>query len=236
MPQAITTWKIPSDLSEAKHFAVAIYNIAVVGGIAYFLGNFLGTSAVGASTILRAFGVFISATFSVFIIVLPKLLVVGGVFEFTPTSNNGSVENRESLSSEAPVVSAAARVSTMSTRVAPAPVEPILLVQPAAVVAGGLAPSSLAMMHANEGNGQVPMPAISAPPKVDREGENEEGEKEGGNNVATKESGEVVPFEVERVEVVVQPPAESLESMRPAELTPTNGADTKTSDSKNTWV
>ena len=35
--KAISCWKIPSDISEAKHFAIAIYNIAMVGGICYFI-------------------------------------------------------------------------------------------------------------------------------------------------------------------------------------------------------
>jgi hypothetical protein len=44
--KAVTTWKIPSDISEAKYFAVAIYNIAVIGGLCYFLGGFLKNSSV----------------------------------------------------------------------------------------------------------------------------------------------------------------------------------------------
>lgn len=73
--QTITTWKIPSDLSEAKTFAIAIYNIALMGGIAYFLGTFLQTTNVTAALILRLLGAFLSSTVAVGIITGPKILV-----------------------------------------------------------------------------------------------------------------------------------------------------------------
>ena len=42
--EAAVTWNAPSDLSEAKFFAMAIYNIVAIGGLAYFLAYFLSTS------------------------------------------------------------------------------------------------------------------------------------------------------------------------------------------------
>lgn len=39
--QAVQTWNISSDLSEAKQFSIAIYNISVLGGLCYFLSIYL---------------------------------------------------------------------------------------------------------------------------------------------------------------------------------------------------
>jgi hypothetical protein len=75
MVKAIQTWEMPSDLAEAKHFAVAVYNIAVVGGFTYFLSS-LGNTDIQTFVALRCIGIFISATLSVFVIMLPKLLLV----------------------------------------------------------------------------------------------------------------------------------------------------------------
>ena len=44
--KAINTWNIPSDLSEAKYFSVAIYNITMFGGLAYFLSIAISSSSV----------------------------------------------------------------------------------------------------------------------------------------------------------------------------------------------
>ena len=76
----MSTWKAPSDLSEAKHFAVAIYNIAMVGGIAYFLSEFLSKSSTSGSVVLKAIGIFASSTLSVVLIMTPKLLAIEGIF------------------------------------------------------------------------------------------------------------------------------------------------------------
>ena len=42
---AISTWNAPEDLSEAKFFAVAIYNIAMIGGLAYFISYLISNSS-----------------------------------------------------------------------------------------------------------------------------------------------------------------------------------------------
>lgn len=72
--KAVTTWKIPSDISEAKYFAVAIYNIAVIGGLCYFLGDFLKTTSVEIGVFLQCLGMFVSATLAVVVIMAFKLL------------------------------------------------------------------------------------------------------------------------------------------------------------------
>jgi hypothetical protein len=52
----VTTWKVQDELSEAKQFAVAIYNITMVGGIAYFLSIFLEQNNAAVGMILRILG------------------------------------------------------------------------------------------------------------------------------------------------------------------------------------
>ena len=73
--KAIQTWDVPEDVSEAKYFAVAIYNIAVVGSFTYFLSVF-GTGSVETFVVLRCVGIFVSATMSTIVIMVPKLLVI----------------------------------------------------------------------------------------------------------------------------------------------------------------
>ncbi len=98
--QAISTWNVTSDLAEAKHFAIGIYNIAVIGGIAYFLSIYIGSTNAGAGIILRCVGICLSATLAVAVIIVPKLLAIGGVVNLLtgdvhgssndiPTSNQG---------------------------------------------------------------------------------------------------------------------------------------------------
>jgi len=71
--KAVSTWKIPSDLSEAKYFAVAIYNIACIGGICYLLGDFLKKTDVKIGVFLQCLGMFITATVAVVVIMAFKL-------------------------------------------------------------------------------------------------------------------------------------------------------------------
>ena len=65
--------KVPADVSEAKQFAIAIYNICVVGGIGYFLSVYLSASNVDIGNLLRALGIMLSSTVAVLIIMVPKL-------------------------------------------------------------------------------------------------------------------------------------------------------------------
>jgi len=73
--KAVTTWKIPADISEAKHFAVAIYNISVFGGLAYFLSLLLSTYSESTAVYLCIIGLFICSTTAVALIMLPKFLL-----------------------------------------------------------------------------------------------------------------------------------------------------------------
>ena len=77
---------------------MAIYNIAALGGIAYFLSVFLGASNVAAAVILRCIGIFASATFAVVLIMTPKLLVIEGVIK-SPFGNSTQSQNSEIESS-----------------------------------------------------------------------------------------------------------------------------------------
>jgi hypothetical protein len=73
--KAIRTWEVPEEISEAKYFAIAIYNIAVVGCFTYFLSVF-GEADVNSVVVLRVIGLFISATVSAVVIMLPKLVII----------------------------------------------------------------------------------------------------------------------------------------------------------------
>jgi hypothetical protein len=73
--KSIRTWDIPSDLAEAKYFAIAIYNITVVGGFTYFLSVHADANIVTVA-VMQCIGIFLSATLSVIIIMMPKLILV----------------------------------------------------------------------------------------------------------------------------------------------------------------
>lgn len=76
--KAVRTWSIPSDISEAKQFAIAIYNIAIIGGIGYFLGIFLSTPGqdVAIADLLRSIGISCSASTAALVVMVPKFLEV----------------------------------------------------------------------------------------------------------------------------------------------------------------
>lgn len=75
--KAVQTWRIPSDIAEGKHFAVAIYNITMFGGICYFLSVFLEANQnVPVGQFLRVLGVFFSCNVACLVIMLPKLFSV----------------------------------------------------------------------------------------------------------------------------------------------------------------
>ena len=73
--KSIRTWSLPKEISEAKYFALAIYNIAVFGSISYFLSIF-GIVSADATVALKCAGIFTSATVSAAIIMIPKLLTI----------------------------------------------------------------------------------------------------------------------------------------------------------------
>ena len=76
--KAVRTWSIPSDISEAKTFAVAIYNIGIIGGIGYFLGALLGSNNATVGVTLRCIGISVSASSAALLIMLPKFYDIYG--------------------------------------------------------------------------------------------------------------------------------------------------------------
>ena len=88
--KSIQTWNVPEEISEAKYFAIAVYNIAVVGSFTYFLSVF-GNVNVESVMILRGVGLFVSATVSAVVIIVPKLLIIqlswAEIFLVTRTSH-----------------------------------------------------------------------------------------------------------------------------------------------------
>jgi ABC-type phosphate transport system substrate-binding protein len=73
--KSIRTWSVPKEISEAKYFALAIYNTAVFGSITYFLSVF-GIIGTDATVVLKCAGIFTSATLSAVIIMVPKLFSI----------------------------------------------------------------------------------------------------------------------------------------------------------------
>ena len=72
---AVTTWKAPPDLAEAKTFAVAIYNVAVLGGLSYFLSGFLASSSsIVIGFVLIYLGLFLCSTIAVVLVMTSKLM------------------------------------------------------------------------------------------------------------------------------------------------------------------
>ena len=78
---AAITWHAPAELAEAKTFAVAIYNITVVGGLSYFLSGFLASAAsYEIGFILIYLGLFFCSSVPVVLVMASKLYVA----EFDP--------------------------------------------------------------------------------------------------------------------------------------------------------
>lgn len=71
-----------SDIIQAKRFAVAVYNIGLVGGIGYFLGASLSVTEPIQGTLLRCLGISISSTVPAIMIMVPKLLEVDEVYQW----------------------------------------------------------------------------------------------------------------------------------------------------------
>jgi hypothetical protein len=72
----VRTWSISSDVSEAQPLAVAVYNITLIGGLGYFLGNYEISIDVGIGTVLRFVGIALSGMVAVLIIMVPKLVTI----------------------------------------------------------------------------------------------------------------------------------------------------------------
>ncbi len=75
------TWNVPGDISESKHFSIAIYNMAMLGGIGYFLGNYLGESNIAVGTLLRVLGISTSSAIAVSVVMVPKLILSRGFLD-----------------------------------------------------------------------------------------------------------------------------------------------------------
>lgn len=73
---AKSTWNIPSQFSEAKQFAVAIYIILMSGTIAYFISSTIVYSNPAGAMILRVIGIFFAATTTVILLMVPKLRLI----------------------------------------------------------------------------------------------------------------------------------------------------------------
>lgn len=73
---ARSTWNISSEYSEAKQFAVAIYIILIFGTVAYFISATVSHSNPVVAVILRVIGIFLAATTTVIVIMIPKLRLI----------------------------------------------------------------------------------------------------------------------------------------------------------------
>ena len=94
----MTTWNAPPQFSEAKYFAIAVYNITVLGGATYFLGAFIGETNAAAGVALHCFGIFISSTVAVAVIVTPKILAINGVTKIPLYATGKSVDDHSPAS------------------------------------------------------------------------------------------------------------------------------------------
>jgi hypothetical protein len=65
-------------LAESKPYAIAIYNIVIIGGVAYFLGAFVASTNISAGIALEITGLFLCPNISVIVIMVPKLLGMKG--------------------------------------------------------------------------------------------------------------------------------------------------------------
>lgn len=73
--EAIVTWEIPSEFSEAKYLAVAIYNIVIMGGVATLIAIVFGSTNAVVAVALKVVGMFLCSTCGVLMIMIPKLLI-----------------------------------------------------------------------------------------------------------------------------------------------------------------
>ena len=89
---AVITWHAPAELAEAKTFAVAIYNITVVGGLSYFLSGFLASSSsVIIGFILIYLGLFFCSSVPVVLVMASKLYIAEfDASKVLPFSSNNS--------------------------------------------------------------------------------------------------------------------------------------------------
>jgi hypothetical protein len=74
---SLKMWSISSEFSEAKAFALAIYNIGIIGGLSYFLSVLLVESVgVVLAVTLKCFGMVLCAVVSTVLVMFPKLIVI----------------------------------------------------------------------------------------------------------------------------------------------------------------
>jgi ABC-type phosphate transport system substrate-binding protein len=74
--KAYQAWKMERSMNEAKYFAIAIYNCALVGGIAFVFGQVIYETNSGASFFLVIVGIFFVSTFTVMVIMCPKFYML----------------------------------------------------------------------------------------------------------------------------------------------------------------
>jgi hypothetical protein len=90
-------------LAESKPYAIAIYNIVIIGGVAYFLGAFVASTNISAGIALEITGLFLCPNISVIVIMVPKLLGMRGfistkqmLLSSLPDSSLASADDRRS--------------------------------------------------------------------------------------------------------------------------------------------
>lgn len=100
--KSIQTWDVPKEISEAKYFAIAIYNIAVFGSFSYFLSVY-GNVGTNVSVVLRCVGIFISATASAVVIMVPKLVAIQLSWTDVFLGSGSSFKEDQSYTSSTPI-------------------------------------------------------------------------------------------------------------------------------------
>jgi hypothetical protein len=117
--QAVSTWDAPPTLAESKPYAIAIYNIVIIGGVAYFLGGFVSTTSISTGVALEITGLFLCPNISVVVIMIPKLLGMKGYISakgmMMSSVPESSMDERRSQIESCPVIlSPDARLDTRS--------------------------------------------------------------------------------------------------------------------------
>jgi 7 transmembrane sweet-taste receptor of 3 GCPR len=73
--KAIRVWDHPSDIAEVKHFMLSMYLISVVGCTLYFMSAY-GAASAPSAAIMRCIALFVCATFSNLVLVVPKFITM----------------------------------------------------------------------------------------------------------------------------------------------------------------
>jgi hypothetical protein len=90
--KSVKTRNVSAEYSEAKHFAVALYVIGIVGAVAYALRYFINFSPE-VLVFIRCLGIFLCSNVAIFFVMGPKLsssinIMMGGEVEVGPTKGD----------------------------------------------------------------------------------------------------------------------------------------------------